>query len=147
MLRTKAAGRWVLLFDGHCRFCTEQSRRLLRLARPGAIEARSFHDPGALEPFPGVTHDMCMEAMHLVAPDGRVFRGAEAAARALATRRWLAPFAFAYYLPIVRQASDAVYAAIAARRYRIAGRAVERGECTDACAVHFAPRPKAKEEA
>lgn len=121
--------RAVVLYDGNCAFCTTQSRRLLRMAAPGAIELRDFQQPGALDEFPGVTHDACMEAMHVVLPDGRVYRGFEAAVRAVATRAVLGKLAYVYYVPGVRQLCDAVYRWIARRRYRIAVRECADGSC------------------
>jgi len=107
------------------------------LARPGAIEAVSFQDPGVLEQFPGLTHEACMQAMVLVTPDGQLYRGFEAAVQAVATRPMLRLPAFAYYLPGIRQVCDRLYAWIAANRYRILGKTVT-DECTDGtCALHF----------
>src|SRR5258707_3254483 len=119
--RTTAPGKFVVLYDGHCRFCTGQVRNLVALARPGAVEALSFQDAGVLDRFPGLTHNACMQAMHLVAPDGRVYRGFEAAVRAVLTRPLLGFFAYLYYLPGIRQLLDRLYSFIAARRYRILG--------------------------
>lgn len=133
-------GKAVVLYDGHCRFCQKQMRNLERLARPGALEPVSFQDPGVLERFEGLTWDQCMEAMHLVLPDGRVFRGMEAAVRAVATRPVLGLFAWAYYLPGLRQLLDALYRWIAERRYAIAGRELAEEGCDGGtCAVHFGP--------
>lgn len=133
-----APTRPVVLYDGHCRFCSGQMKNLLRLARPGAIAAVDFQAEGALERFEGLSWEACMEAMHLVQPDGRVFRGMEAAVRAVLTRPILGAVAWLYYLPGVRQALDALYRRIAERRYAIAGRQVCEG---DACAVHFSADP------
>src|SRR5690349_6774688 len=99
---TTPPGRHTLLYDGHCKFCTAQSERLLRWARPGAVERADFQDPAVLARFPGVTHEACMRNMHLVTPDGRVFRGVEAAVRALATRP-VGRLGYVYYLPGLRQ--------------------------------------------
>lgn len=127
-----APARAVVLYDGHCRFCKGQMKNLMRLAKPGALEPLSFQERGVLERFDGLTYEACMEAMHLVQPDGRVYRGMEAAVRAVATRT-LGAVALLYYVPGVRQLLDLGYRWIATRRYRLAGR-----ECTDdACAVHF----------
>src|SRR4051812_40217401 len=126
--RTTAPGRYVALFDGHCVFCTSQAERLGRIARPGALELRSFPDPGALDRFPGLTHEACMEAMHLVTPDGRVFVGAEAIVRALETRPALGVLAKVYYVPGLRQLANLGYALVARYRYWIMGKKVERGE-------------------
>jgi predicted DCC family thiol-disulfide oxidoreductase YuxK len=135
--RTTPPGHHVLLYDGQCRFCTTQSRRLVALARDGAIEALSFQDPGVLDRFPGLTWDECMKAMQLVMPDGRVFSGFEAAVRALATR-YVGRGAYLYYLPGIRQLCDAGYAWAAKNRYRFMGKAVARGECDGgSCHLHL----------
>jgi predicted DCC family thiol-disulfide oxidoreductase YuxK len=138
--RTTPPGRYVVLYDGYCPFCRKQSQNLLRLARPGAVELLNFQDPGVLDRFPGVTHAACMRAMHLVDPRGRVFAGFEGAVRALATRPVLAAVAFLYYIPGIREACDALYAFVAAHRYRLFGKAAA-SECHDGtCALHFGKR-------
>ncbi|HLJ93147.1 MAG TPA: DUF393 domain-containing protein [Gemmataceae bacterium] len=131
--------RAVVLYDGHCTLCTRGARKLLALARPGAVEAVNFQEPGALVPFPGLTHEACMQAMILVAPDGRRFRGFEAAVRAVATRPVLGWIAYTYYLPGIRQLCDRLYAWVAANRYRLLGKTVTDA-CTDGtCSLHFPP--------
>jgi predicted DCC family thiol-disulfide oxidoreductase YuxK len=126
-LRTTAPERATVLYDGHCRFCTAQARNLERMTRKGSIALVSFQDPGVLERFPGITHDMCMKAMQLITPRGRVYSGFEAAVHAVG------PLAFVYYLPGIRLACDAVYWVIAKNRYRLMGR-----DCSDgACALHL----------
>lgn len=126
--RTTPPGRNVALYDGRCGICRASVERLRPWARPGAVEFRDFHGDGALDAFPGVSREACTEAMHLVLPDGRVVRGAEAVARLLLTRPLLGAPAWLYYVPGLRQVLDAAYAAIARRRYRIAAKA---GLCDD----------------
>ncbi len=141
--QTTPPGRHVLLYDGLCRFCTAGARRFVRwMRRPGA-ELVDFQQPGALNRFPGLSHDTCMKAMQLVTPDGRVYQGAEALAQALATRRFLGAVAYLYYVPGLRQLLDFLYARVAANRYRIMGKAVSAGECRDGtCALHLRPSRK-----
>lgn len=145
--RTTAPGKHVVLYDGHCKFCIAQCTRLLRWARPGALELADFQDPTVLARFPGISHEACMNAMHLVTPDGCVYRGFEAAVQALATRPVLGRTAHLYYLPGVRQLCDLLYTLVARYRYRIMGKAVAAGECEGGtCALHFTPKtPHAKE--
>ena len=143
--RTAPPGRWVVLYDGLCKFCTAQANNLLRVAPKGTIELLSFQDSGVLDAFPGVTYDACMRSMHLVAPDGRVYEGAEAIMQAVARRGVLLPLARLYYLPGLRLLADSIYALVAANRYRLMGKAVAAGECSEACAVHIGgkkPAPK-----
>jgi predicted DCC family thiol-disulfide oxidoreductase YuxK len=110
--------RPVLIYDGGCPFCRKQVDRLLRWARPGAIETLSLLDPELPERFPGLSHEALLEAMHLVDTHGRVFVGAEAAVRSLASRPVLGRLALVYYVPGVRLLADTVYRWIARRRRR-----------------------------
>ena len=136
--QTTPPGRYVLIYDGLCRFCTAGARRFARWMGRVDVELLDFQRPGALDRFPGLTHDHCMRAMQLVAPDGRVFRGAEAVAQTLATRRILGAAAYLYYVPGLRRLLDWLYARVAANRYRIMGKAVAGGECEGGtCALHL----------
>ena len=133
---TTPPGKHVVLYDGHCKFCTAQSRRLLRWARSDALELADFQDPRVLTRFPGISHEACMNAMHLVTPDGRVFRGAEAIVQALATRRLFAWIAPVYYLPGLRQLFNTLYAFLAANRYRFWGKTIPSDCDNGVCRIH-----------
>ena len=85
-LHTTPPGKYVLIYDGLCKFCTAGSPTFVRWMGRVETELLDFQPPGALDRFPGLTHDACMRAMQLVTPDGRVYAGAEAVARAFATR-------------------------------------------------------------
>jgi predicted DCC family thiol-disulfide oxidoreductase YuxK len=142
-LQTTPPGKYVLIYDGLCKFCTVGAHHFVRGMGRVEVALLDFQRPGALDPFPGLTHDACMQAMQLVTPDGRVYYGAEAVARALTTRRVLGWLAYLYYLPGLRQLLDGLYARIAANRYRIMGKAVAAGECEGGtCALHFQGRRK-----
>ncbi len=133
--------KYIVLYDGRCKFCTAQLQNLIRLARPGAVEAVDFQLPGVLDRYPALSYEACMGAMHLVTPEGRVYKGFEAAVRAVATRPVLGLFAHIYYLPGLRQLIDQIYAVIAARRYRIMGQAVATGQCDGGtCSLHARAR-------
>lgn len=135
--RTTPPGRYVVLYDGLCKLCTVGVKRLLRLARPGALDAVSFQEPGVLDRFPGVPREACLREMYLIVPGGRVYGGFEAAVRALATRPVLGAVGFLYYLPGVRLLCDLLYTLVAANRYRLLGKAIAAGECEEGtCALH-----------
>lgn len=131
-------GAYLVLFDGHCAFCRSQAKRLERWASNGTpIVTRDFQAPGALDDLPGLTLDDCMKAMRLVAPDGRIFAGAEAVARLLATRLIAAPFAYLYYVPGLRLLFEMLYAWVAKRRYALA-KARRTVTCDGTtCSIHF----------
>jgi len=134
---TAPSGRNVVLYDGLCKFCIAGMKRLLALARPGSIEPVNFQEPGALDRFPGITHEACMIQMYLVTPQGRVYGGFEAAVRAMATRPVLGRLAFLYYRPGIRQICNGIYGLIARHRYKIMGKRLAAGDCSDGtCALH-----------
>ncbi len=114
--------KYVVLFDGHCPFCSAQARRLTHWAtRDVIIETRDFQEPHALDAFPSLTQAACMAAMKLVASDGHIYSGAEAVARLLMTRRF-GFLAFVYYMPVVRWLCERAYRFVSKRRYAIAKR-------------------------
>ena len=136
-----ASAHYAILYDGHCRFCTAGARKLASWMRRNSVELVDFQQPGALARFPGLSYEACMQRMYLVAPDGRVFGGAEAVARAVGTLPVVGWAAFLYYVQGIRQLLDRLYRLIAANRYRIMGRAVAAGECAEGtCDLHLKQR-------
>jgi predicted DCC family thiol-disulfide oxidoreductase YuxK len=136
----------VLIFDGDCRFCIAQVARLKRLARGGNAQAGGdgplvempLQTAGLLDAV-RVSHDEAMAAMHLVLPDGRIYRGLEAAVQAMRHRPILGKLVMLYYVPGIKQLADLGYRIVARYRYAIMGRAVARGECHGSCAIHLRP--------
>ncbi len=129
----------ILLYDGDCRFCRASAERLLRLAGP-KLRLISLHEPGLLAAL-AISQEAAMQAMHLVTPEGRVFRGLEAAVQALRHRSIIGVLAKAYYLPGLRQLGDLGYRLVARYRYAIMGRAVAAGQCDGgSCQLHVKQR-------
>jgi predicted DCC family thiol-disulfide oxidoreductase YuxK len=121
----------TVLYDGDCRFCIRSARQIEQRLGSANVTLRNFQEPGALDPYPGVTHDACMDKMHIVTAAGRVFAGAEAFARIVATVPVVGLLAWLYYLPGLRQLADLAYSVIARHRYRLFGRseACDTGTC------------------
>ncbi len=113
----------VMLFDGHCRFCTQSAKKLARWF-PGSVKATSFQDDGVLDRFPGVSYDACMKRMHVVTPDGRVYAGAAAVSRILRQIPVLGLAFWLYYLPGLRQLAELAYELVAKYRYKLFGKSV-----------------------
>lgn len=136
--RTTPPGKYVMLYDGHCRFCTAGARRLESWMGRAAVERADFQQADVLARFPGLSYEACMQRLYLVTPDGRIFGGVEAIVQALATRRVLGRLAYLYYVPGLRQLLDLLYKIVAANRYRLLGRAAAGGRCEGGtCALHF----------
>ena len=129
----------VLIYDGRCRFCVREANRLARWVR-GRVRLESFRDPGVIERYPGLTEELCEQALQLVEPDGRIRSGAGAVAHTLRLHPWIAPLTWIYDLPLLRSTFDLGYRTVARNRFRLGGEV-----CTDAtCGVHQAREPPAR---
>ncbi len=126
-----STGVMTVLYDGDCRFCTRSAHGIQKRFGRARVALRNFQEPGALEPYPGVTHEAAMKKMHVVMADGRVYAGAEAFARIVASVPVVGWLAFAYYIPGVKQLADLGYALVAKYRYKLFGRteACDGGTC------------------
>jgi predicted DCC family thiol-disulfide oxidoreductase YuxK len=111
--------RAVLIYDGLCQLCrrgvTWVSRRVIR----GQLEFLPCQSAERRARFPDMEDRICLGAMQLVLPDGRVLSGAAAVPeilRRLERWRWLAA---AFRLPGMGLVALPVYAWIARHRYQI----------------------------
>lgn len=118
--------RPLLIFDGECTFCRRWVGRWQRLVGDlaGAIESQQ---PELATRFPELTRERLDAAVHLVEPDGRVSRGAEAVFRSL-VGVWRAPLWAYEHLPGCARLSELVYRCVARRRLCLARGATGRRE-------------------
>lgn len=124
----------VLVYDGDCGFCSASVAFARRWVKPRCdIEAGQRAELDAL----GVTRQRAEYEALWVTPDGRVYGGAQAVARALlsAGGGWAVAGAL-LRLPPLRWAAHGVYRVIARNRHRLPGG-------TPACAVPPGRRPGA----
>ena len=129
----------IVVYDGDCRMCSGQVRRLSRWDKQGRLAFLSLHDPEVARRWPELSHDDLMQNMYLIDQRGRKHKGA-AAFRYLSTRLtrlWLlAPL---MHLPGSLPLWQWLYQQVANRRYRF-GR---MDHCDDgACEVHFGGKKK-----
>ena len=120
--------RWVALYDGNCRICTKGAKQLRFLAGD-RVDLRNFQDPSTLEGLPSIPYDDLMKEMYVVAPDDRIFHGAEAIARIATLAPVVGPLVYAYYLPGVKQLANAGYKWLAKRRYKYNAADCDGGTC------------------
>jgi predicted DCC family thiol-disulfide oxidoreductase YuxK len=126
----------ILIYDGDCRFCSGQVQRLARLDGTGKrLAFISLHDPEVTRRWPDLTHEMLMEQMYLVDPQGNRYGGA-AAFRYL-TRRlpWLWILAPLMHIPFSLPVWQWMYRLVARHRYKLMGKTQTCD--SDACAVHL----------
>lgn len=71
-------GADVVIYDGNCRFCDGQVRRLHQWDGRHRLAFLSLHDPQIAEKYPFLDHDQLMKAMVVVDGKGRRYAGAGA---------------------------------------------------------------------
>jgi predicted DCC family thiol-disulfide oxidoreductase YuxK len=120
----------VVIYDGHCKFCTASVRKLHRFDGRGRLAFLSLHDPETSRRYPDLTYDEMMQYLFVIPADGRRLRGAEGF-KYLSTRLpalfWMAPL---LYLPGLMPLWQWLYRKFAKTRYRF-GRieSCENGSC------------------
>jgi predicted DCC family thiol-disulfide oxidoreductase YuxK len=119
--------RPVLVYDGHCRLCVAQVKRLARLVRD-RVRLESFRDPDVLARH-RLTEKACETAIQLVEPDGRISAGAAAIARTLRLRPVLAPLGWLYEVPGLGRLLETIYGVVARNRFRLGGASCDDGTC------------------
>ncbi|MDP0497491.1 MAG: DCC1-like thiol-disulfide oxidoreductase family protein [Verrucomicrobiota bacterium JB024] len=106
--------RPLLVWDGDCRFCARWVRRLERRVGP-AFDTASYQEVATR--FPEVGEEAFTKAVHLIEPDGRVTRGAEAVFCALKdVRGWSLGWRCYQRCGLFRCVSEALYRWVARNR-------------------------------
>ena len=126
----------IVIYDGKCKFCTKQVKRLQRWDGKNRLSFVSLHDPFVTTCFPELTHEKLLEQMFVIDQSGTSFGGA--AAFQVLTRKlprlWiLAPL---LHIPFTLPIWQWMYMQVARRRYQLDK---EQGEICegDSCDIHF----------
>jgi predicted DCC family thiol-disulfide oxidoreductase YuxK len=121
----------VVIYDGHCRICTAQVRKLPWWDYHDKLAYLSLHDPDVARRWPDLSHDRMMQEMVIVGRDGKRHWGAEAIrylTRRLQRLWWASPF---LHFPGSMVVWRPVYRWIARNRYRLSGGAAcDEGTCS-----------------
>ena len=113
----------ALIYDADCQVCLAAVDWVRRNAMvPGAFEYLPCRSAEARSRFPAIAEAACLQAMHIVLPDGTILAGENALPEILRrTRRYrLATVLFRF--PGAGLLSRILYRAVADRRHRIAKR-------------------------
>jgi predicted DCC family thiol-disulfide oxidoreductase YuxK len=122
----------LVIYDGQCKFCTKQVKRVAQFDLAGLFSFISLHDPRVSQRFPNLSHQQLMDQMWVVDPTGRQYGGTDAV-RLISRKLWtLWPLAVLLHLPGTGWFWRAAYRGIARIRYRLGGRCEN-----DQCQVHF----------
>ena len=120
-----------VLYDDHCPLCTFQMKVLTWLDWFNAITLLPISQPRAAEVAPTLTRDDLLEAIHCVAKDGRIYRGARCFRYAGMRMPLLVPVALVLWLPGVIWVAEKIYMKVSRNRLllsRLFG-------CKEACAI------------
>ncbi len=110
----------TLIYDGTCPICSGTVQWIERNEEKGAFETMPCQSTFLGERYPDISFDECMQAMHLVLPDGHVLAGERALPEIFKRLRKYHAFALLFRLPGAEKLSRIVYRWFAARRYAIA---------------------------
>ena len=111
----------VLIYDGECPICRGAADWVRRNATTDAFDYLSCHSEELTRRFPAIARAACLQAMHLVLPDGSILIGEKAVPEILSRlkgrrHRWAAAL---FRLPGAGLLSGAFYRWFAGRRYHV----------------------------
>jgi len=121
----------IVLYDSDCSLCTFQSRLITWLDWFNTVSLLPIADSRAHEIAPRLTRTDLQEAIHCIAKNGKIFRGARCL-RFIGMRMPLAfPFSLLLWIPGVIYIAEIFYRRLSRHRYllsRVFG-------CKEACAI------------
>jgi predicted DCC family thiol-disulfide oxidoreductase YuxK len=110
----------VLIYDEDCPICRKAAQWVERNKRGDALELLPCKAEEVRSRFPSMEETVCMRAMQLILPDGRVLSGEKALPEVITKLRRYHWVAWLFRLPGAGVLSHALYRWFAGRRYRIA---------------------------
>lgn len=108
----------VVLYDGGCSFCRSWVERIRAWDRAQKLELVPYQERARVAGMPALATEDVAAALHLVMPNGRIFRGGRAVWEVLGhipRWRWVRPL---LWIPGMGVVIDRAYAWVAARRHR-----------------------------
>lgn len=124
--------RYALLYDGRCRICTAQAAQLARWDRAERLDILDLNDPLVARHFPQVSPEAARAALHVVGPDGAVYRGAEAVREILLQVPQARALGLLLRMPGAISLANPIYDWVARNRYLLGGTtaaACDDGSC------------------
>jgi len=108
----------VLIYDGECPVCTRAVDWIRARSDPDVFEFLSCHADDLTQRFPSIEKSACLQAMHLVLPNGSVLTGERAVPEILRRLPRYRRFVSLFRLPGAGILSRAFYRWFAKRRHR-----------------------------
>ncbi len=121
---------YTMLYDGNCRMCRQQAEWVAMYDEQRQIELLDANSTAARERFPQISHEEAMGQLHVVGPDGTIYRGAEAVRELLLRLPALRGLGELMSLPGALTVAEPIYNFIARNRYLFGGNPVcDDGSC------------------
>src|ERR1041384_2355374 len=117
MNSTQTTARHVVLFDDECPMCTFQMRVLTWLDWFNALSLLPISNPRAAQIAPGLKREDLWEAIHCIAVDGRIYRGARCIRFVGMRMPALVPVALFLWLPGVIWVAERIYSWVSRNRH------------------------------
>ena len=121
----------LVLYDGECPLCIFQMRVLTWLDWFDKLALIPLTDPRAQQAAPQLDREQLLEAMHCVAKDGRIYRGARCIRFVGMRLPLLVPVAIFLWVPGVIWIAEKVYALISRNRRTLS----RLFGCKEACSI------------
>lgn len=107
----------ILLYDDHCPLCTFQMKLLTWLDWRNVLEMQPLGAPDAARFTVGIQRKELLEAIHCIAADGTVYRGARAIRFIGLRMPLLVPLALFLYVPGVIWIAERIYQTVSRNRH------------------------------
>jgi predicted DCC family thiol-disulfide oxidoreductase YuxK len=114
------AARDVLIYDSSCPVCSGTVRWIQDNAIAGSFDVVPCHAVQNGVPYIGIKREDCLQAIHLVLPDGTILAGEQALPEIVTRLRKYRIASVLFKLPGAATISRIAYRWFAVRRYRIA---------------------------
>ena len=121
MQEVHKSGKAVVIFDKSCPICSNTVKWIGKHEAPGSFEMIPCQLETTIARFPEIEQAACMNAMHLVLPDGTVMVGERALPEIVLRLRRYHFAAVLFKLPGASAISRLAYRWFADRRYWISG--------------------------
>ena len=111
----------IVIYDGECNICAGNLPWLHRLDWCHVFDDMPYQSPG-LDRYPQIQRADCEQALYVIFPDGRVYRGSDATREVFLRMPLTCLIGLVMAIPPLRQLLRYGYAILARNRYRIGGK-------------------------
>lgn len=112
----------LVVYDGECNICAGNLPWLHRLDWFRVFDDIPYQSQELYDRYPQVQRAECEQALHVVFPDGRIYRGSDATREVFLRMPLTCLVGVVMAIPPIRQVLRYLYGILARNRYRIGGK-------------------------